>query len=86
MPGKSHFRFATYSWTPLDDDGVRAGAEFLNEFLFNVVNNVVNNEDFPTAARIQKNLDSGLLDKLLTGRSEPGVKWAHWAYDDVLGV
>lgn len=82
VPGKSTFRFCTYSWVPLEDDGIRAGAEFMNQFLYDVVND----EDFVTAARTQRNLDSGLLDSLLIGRNEPGVKWAHWAYDDALGV
>ncbi|BBX09379.1 hypothetical protein MAIC_41820 [Mycolicibacterium aichiense] len=77
VPGKSTFRFASYSWEPLDDENARAGAEFMNEFLYNVVTS----EDFPTAARTQANLETGLLDRILVGRNEPAIAWAHRAYD-----
>jgi nitrite reductase/ring-hydroxylating ferredoxin subunit len=81
-PNKSSFRFTSYSWTPIDDEDARAGAEMLNEFLFNVVVN----EDFTTAARTQVNLQSGLLDQLLVGRNEPAVANAHASYDAVLSA
>lgn len=80
VPGKSTFRFVTYSWESLDDENTRAGAEFMNEFLYNVVSN----EDFPTAARTQSNLATGLLDHILVGRNEPAIAWAHRAYDAVI--
>ncbi|WP_161630337.1 aromatic ring-hydroxylating dioxygenase subunit alpha [Mycobacterium sp. UM_CSW] len=80
VPNKSTFRFTTYSWTPLDDENAQAGAEFLNEFLYNVINN----EDFVTASRTQANLDTGLLDRVLVGRNEPAITMAHRAYDTVL--
>ena len=81
-PGKSFFRFTSYSWAPIEDDDSRAGAEMLNEFLFNVVCN----EDFPTAARTQVNLETGLLDQLLVGRNEPAIANAHASYDAVLNA
>jgi hypothetical protein len=65
---------------PIDNDDTRAGAEMINEFLFNVVLN----EDFPTAARTQANLETGLLDQLLVGRNEPAIVNAHASYDAVL--
>ncbi len=79
-PGTSSFRFTSYSWTPIDDDESRAAAEMINEFLFNVVVT----EDFPTAARTQANLQTGLLEGLLVGRNEPAIANAHASYDAVL--
>lgn len=76
----STFRFTSYSWAPIDDENARAGAEMINEFLYNVVLN----EDFPTAARTQINLDTGLLKELLVGRNEPAIANAHAAYDAAL--
>jgi hypothetical protein len=81
-PNRSSFRFTSYSWTPIDDDDARAGADMLNEFLFNVVLN----EDFSTAARTQVNLETGLLDQLLVGRNEPAIANAHASYDAVLNA
>ena len=81
-PNTSSFRFTSYSWTPIDNDDTRAGAEMLNEFLFNVVLN----EDFPTAARTQVNLETGLLEQLLVGRNEPAIANAHASYDAVLNA
>ncbi|CQD09132.1 ring-hydroxylating dioxygenase, large terminal subunit [Mycobacterium lentiflavum] len=81
-PNTSSFRFTSYSWTPIDDEDARAGAEMINEFLFNVVLN----EDFPTAARTQANLETGLLGQLLVGRNEPAITNAHASYDAVLAT
>lgn len=78
-PGTSLFRFASYSWAPLDDS-TRPIAEMINEFLYNVVSK----EDFPTAERTQANLDSGLIDELLVGRNEPAIVNAHKSYDAAL--
>lgn len=79
VPGTSQFRFATYSWGPLDAD-TRPMAEMLDEFLFNVVTK----EDFPTVAKTQTNLSTGLLRELLVGRNEPAITNAHLSYDAVL--
>lgn len=79
-PNKSTFRYSSYSWTPIDDDDARAGAEMIGEFLFNVVVT----EDFPTAARTQVNLETGLLEQILVGRNEPAIANAHASYDAVL--
>ena len=81
-PDKSSFRFTSYSWTPIDQTEALAGAEMLNEFLFNVVVN----EDFTTAARTQVNLETGLLDQLLVGRNELAIANAHASYDAVLSA
>ncbi|WP_220098509.1 aromatic ring-hydroxylating oxygenase subunit alpha [Mycolicibacterium anyangense] len=78
-PGTSEFRFSSYSWQPLDDTS-RAGAEMLNEFLFNIVAS----EDFPTAAKTQVTLASGILPELLVGRNEPAIANVHRSYDAVL--
>ncbi|QNJ90090.1 aromatic ring-hydroxylating dioxygenase subunit alpha [Mycolicibacterium fluoranthenivorans] len=79
-PGQSALRFTSYSWTPIDNDDARAGAEMIGEFLFNVVCN----EDMPTAAHTQKNLETGLLKQLLVGRNELAIANAHASYDAVL--
>lgn len=76
----SMFRFSTYSWSPLEEQGVREMAELAFAGLLAVVQT----EDYKVAARTQTNLDAGSLESLLIGRNEPAVRWAHESYDAAL--
>lgn len=80
-PGESHYRFSTYSWTPLDDEAVSQFATMAFEGLYTVVMN----EDYVAAGATQRNLEAGAPSIVLAGRNEPAIQRVHQAYDEVIG-
>jgi nitrite reductase/ring-hydroxylating ferredoxin subunit len=81
-PDRTHFRYSTYSWNPLDSDDASTLARLAHDGLLHVVSN----EDYPTVALTQANIDAGSIEKMLIGRNEPAVRWAHESYDTCLAV
>lgn len=80
-PGECHYRFSTYSWTPLDEEANRQFATMAFEGLYAVVMN----EDYVAAGATQRNLEAGAPSVVLAGRNEPAIQRVHQAYDEVIG-
>jgi phenylpropionate dioxygenase-like ring-hydroxylating dioxygenase large terminal subunit len=73
-PGDGPGTSVTYhqnAWRgPLDTDEERAGAQAV----FDYAHHTVRDEDYALAARLQRNLSTGLQEFLTFGRNEPGVQ------------
>lgn len=70
--------------TPLDltDESVAAGAQAV----FDYAHATVRDEDYRLVEALQANLESGVCDRLLFGRNEPGLQHRHKSWADAISA
>jgi hypothetical protein len=80
VPGRSVTVHQNATLLDLSDESVAAVAQAAFDF----THTTVRDQDYPVAAAVQANLESGVREHLVFGRNEPGLQHRHTTWSQAI--